>query len=138
MREIMFTNNRDLQTKFVDKVHTWAQEKTTKLDYQGRNRDKPLRPETGKTRPFSSSDRRPYSGATTKLGRPTSGYPLTSLAGETMAETTMNISFDTRPESAHMPTIGEDGTILGGKMKDVYSSISQVHHSKQPSDVITE
>jgi len=92
-----------------------------------------LRPETGVSRPFSSTDKRPYSGVTTKLGRPTSGYPLTSVAGETMAETTMNISFDTRPESAHQNTLGEDGTILGGKLKDVYSS-AITHHSKQPSD----
>lgn len=34
------------------------------MDYLGKIPDKPLRPETGKTRPFSSQ--RPYSGATSK------------------------------------------------------------------------
>ena len=71
----MFTTNRELQAKFIDKAHGWANEKVTKLDYQGRNPDKKVRPETGKSRPFSSTDKRPFSGATTKLGRPFSGYP---------------------------------------------------------------
>jgi hypothetical protein len=81
------------------------------MDYQGRNKDRlrpetgKTRPETGKSRPFSSSLKRPISGMTgvtnsgKMLVRPISGYPFT-LGGDTIGESTLNISFETRPESA--------------------------------------
>ena len=117
----MFTVQREMQKKFVDKVYQWAQDQISKMDYLGKNPDKPMRPQTGKisSRPFSS-DKRPFSGATSKLLRPTSGYPLT-IGGDTMAETTLNLSFDTRPNSAKLQIIEEDGTVLSDGMKDMHS-----------------
>lgn len=38
---------------------------------------------------------------TSKQLRPTSGYPLT-IGGDTLAETTINLSFEDRPNSAKL------------------------------------
>ena len=135
LREVVSTRNREVQAQFVTKVYDWASEQILKLDYMSRKNNESLllpitmrRPETGrlrpdtaiskgkqdygKLRPFSSSERRPYSGATgvnsTRAGtiiRPTSGF-------DPICESSMNITFDYRPESG----IGQ-GPILGSLLE---------------------
>lgn len=107
--------------KFIDKILKWALEIVTKMDYQGKKNDADKKPPLGGMRPVSSvkrppsSDKRPMSGIS-KV-RPASGYPMTSVAGETMAETTIDFSVNfhgMRPDSA-----GEDSSY---RMREPYGS----------------